>query len=190
MDRGAELVVVFETHATSLDNEAGLASGWFDVELSAAGEQQARALGERRRSDGLAMVFASDLARSVRTAEIAFQDRSLPIRRDARLRECDYGELTRHPASQIEARRAAHVTTPFPEGESYQQVVERVSAWLGEATREFAGRTVLVVGHRATFYALEHLINAVALAHAVAAPWQWQPGWTYQLRSTGRETDR
>jgi hypothetical protein len=25
------LVVLFETHATSLDNEAGLASGWFVV---------------------------------------------------------------------------------------------------------------------------------------------------------------
>jgi broad specificity phosphatase PhoE len=175
------LLVLFETHATSLDNEAGLASGWFDVALSPIGEEQARALGARRRDDDLAAVFCSDLARSVRTAEIAFRDRRLPIVRDARLRECDYGTLTRRPALELEQRRAAHIDTPFPDGESYHQVVERVSEWLGEARVAFAGRTVLVVGHRATFYALEHLITGVPLRQAVTAPWQWQPGWTYRV---------
>jgi bisphosphoglycerate-dependent phosphoglycerate mutase len=42
------LKLVFETHATSVDNEAGLASGWFDAALSAKGEAQARSLGARR----------------------------------------------------------------------------------------------------------------------------------------------
>jgi hypothetical protein len=42
---------------------------------------------------------------------------------------------------------------------------------------------VLVVGHRATFYALEHLINGVALHDAVLSAWHWQPGWLYQLTS-------
>src|SRR4029450_10868916 len=101
MPHEADLVVVFETHATSLDNEAGLASGWFDVALSATGEEQARTLGARRRGDNLAAVFCSDLLRSFRTAEIAFGDRALPIVRDARLRECHYGDLTRHPISEI-----------------------------------------------------------------------------------------
>jgi len=45
--RSADLVVVFESHATSRDNEDGLASGWFDVALSATGEEQARLLGAR-----------------------------------------------------------------------------------------------------------------------------------------------
>ena len=153
--------VVFETHATSLDNEAGLASGWFDVTLSEKGEVQARALGERRRADNLSAVFCSDLTRAVRTAEIAFADRSISIVRDARLRECDYGTLTRHAVSEIEAQRHLRVTTPFPGGESYQQVVDRVGAWLTEIAEAFAGQTVLVVGHRATFYALEHSLRGV-----------------------------
>jgi broad specificity phosphatase PhoE len=179
MTHAADVVVVFETHATSLDNEAGLASGWFDVALSVTGEAQARALGERRRDDDLAAVFCSDLIRAFRTAEIAFGDRALPIVRDARLRECDYGALTRHPASEIETRRALHVAAPFPNGESYEHVTTRVSAWLAEARARFAGRTVLVIGHRATFYALEHLLRHVPLREAVSSRWQWQPGWTY-----------
>jgi broad specificity phosphatase PhoE len=175
-----DLVLVFETHATSLDNEAGLASGWFDVALSPTGEKQARLLGARRRDDDFAAVFCSDLIRAFRTAEIAFGDHPLPIVRDARLRECDYGSLTRHPISEIEERRVLHVSTPVPNGESYEQVVERVSSWLTEATTTFAGRTVLMIGHRATFYALEHLIRRISLQEAMTSTWHWQPGWTYR----------
>jgi broad specificity phosphatase PhoE len=175
------LVILFETHATSLDNEAGLASGWFDVGLSARGEEQARALGARRRDDDLAAVHCSDLSRSFQTAEIAFRDRAVPIMCDARLRECNYGALTRRPVPEIDERRRTFLTTPFPDGESYQQVVDRVSAWLGETRATLAGRTVLVIGHRATFYSLEHLVNTVPLHDAVVSPWQWQPGWTFRV---------
>lgn len=176
------LRLVFETHATSLDNEAGLASGWFDVALSATGEEQARMLGARRREEPVAAVFCSDLSRSFRTAEIAFADRSLPIIRDARLRECNYGDLTRRPTSEIDQRRLLHLVDPFPNGESYQQVVDRVSDWLGEARQHVDAGTVIVVAHRATFYALEHLLNRTTLREAVTAPWRWQPGWTYHPR--------
>jgi broad specificity phosphatase PhoE len=178
------VTLVFETHATSLDNEAGLASGWFDVALSPTGEEQARRLGARRRDDHLAVVFCSDLTRSFRTAEIAFGDRSLPIMRDARLRECHYGDLTRRDTSEIEQRRLLHLEDPFPNGESYKQVVDRVSEWLGEAIRYAEAGTVLVIGHRAAFYALEHLLNDVPLHDAVTSPWRWQPGWAYRLRQT------
>ena len=182
MERETDVLLVFETHATSLDNEAGRASGWFDVALSATGEEQARMLGARRRHDDLAAVFCSDLARAIRTAEIAFKDRSFPILRDARLRECDYGILTRRPSLEVEGRRARHIATPFPNGESYQEVVERVSTWLTEITPTFAGQTVLVIGHRATFYALERLLRPVPLEEALTAAWHWQPGWTYRAR--------
>ena len=175
--------LVFETHATSVDNEAGLASGWFDAALSATGEAQARGLGARRRDDELLAVFCSDLTRSFRTAEIAFGDRPLSIVCDARLRECDYGDLTRRSASEIEERRPRHLVVPFPNGESYQQVVDRVSAWLDDAMRprQAEDGTVLVIGHRATFYALEHLLNGVTLHEAVTSYWTWQPGWTYRV---------
>jgi len=176
------LMLVFETHSTSVDNEAGLASGWFDAALSPTGEEQARMLGARRRDDQFAAIYCSDLTRSFRTAEIAFADRSLPIVRDARLRECHYGDLTRRPVSEIEQRRVRHIADPFPNGESYEHVVNRISDWLHEETARFHDGTVLVIGHRATFYALEHLLNRVTLHEAVTVPWAWQPGWTYHVR--------
>jgi broad specificity phosphatase PhoE len=180
------VTVIFETHATSHDNEAGLASGWFDVDLSAAGEAQARELGARRCADDLAAVYASDLRRAVRTAEIAFGDRGPSIVQDRRLRECDYGELTRQPGSMLDPRER-WIDTPFPGGESLRQVVARVAAWLDETRAAQAGATVLVIGHRATFYAFEHLLGRVPLHDAVTAPWAWQPGWVYPPRP--EETD-
>ena len=41
------ITIIFEAHATSKDNEAGLASGWNDVELSELGDRQAREMGKR-----------------------------------------------------------------------------------------------------------------------------------------------
>ena len=76
-------------------------------------------------------------------------------------------ELTRRPVCEIEADRALF-TTPFGDGKSYEQVVRRATAWLDDVVRDYARHTVLV--HRATFYALEHLVNAVPLRDAVLAP--------------------
>jgi broad specificity phosphatase PhoE len=174
------MILVFETHATSFDNEAGLASGWYDVDLSPAGEAQARALGERRRDEALAAIYSSDLRRAVRTAEIAFGDRGLPIVQDRRLRECDYGRLTRQPGAALDPREQ-YVDTPFPGGESLTQVVARVDDWLRDVREAHAGGTILAIGHRATFYAFEHLLGGVPLREAVTAPWTWQPGWVYEL---------
>ena len=100
--------------------------------------------------------------------------------RDARLREVNYGDLTRRPILEIDQRRPSHLVDPFPNGESYQPAADRVSEWLREAVRQYEPGTILVVGHRATFYALEHLLNGASLHKAVTSPWAWQPGWAYR----------
>src|SRR5436190_5938735 len=122
--------VVYETHSTSADNERGIATGWLPGELSTLGRDQARALGERRRNDGIAAVHVSDLRRALETAEIAFAGSGIPVRRDARLRECNYGELNGASVEQVAAVRRRHVDEPFPGGESYRQVVERTRAFV------------------------------------------------------------
>ena len=113
--------LIFETHSTSVDNEAGLASGWHDCPLSVTGETQAHELGERYGEIG--MVLCSDLQRSYRTAELGFAGRDVKVVRDRRLRECDYGEYTRYSTEKLNAIRAQHVDRPIPGGESYAQAV-------------------------------------------------------------------
>ena len=90
--------IVFETHQTTEDNDAGIATGWLPGRLSALGRRQAGELGGRRRLDGLAAVFSSDLHRAVETVDLAFPDAGRPpTLLDWRLRECDYGDLNGTP---------------------------------------------------------------------------------------------
>ena len=176
--------LIFETHATSLDNEAGLASGWHDVDLSERGTREAHELGGRYQDTTIDVVFTSDLWRAWRTAEIAFGDR-VAVVRDFRLRECDYGQWTRRPSAEVESQLAMHLVAPFPGGESYGDVVARVRACLEEVLAENEGQTILVVGHRATWFAFEHLLRRRPLAEVVTAPWRWQAGWRYDAPSLG-----
>lgn len=177
--------IVFETHSTSTDNEAAIATGWLDGRLSELGKRQAAELGARRRSDGVAAVFTSDLGRAVETAQIAFGGSGIPVHRDPRLRECDYGELNGGPASAIEEQRLQRVDEPFPGGESYRQAVERVRQFLSDLPGELEGKRILVIGHSATRWALEHLLNGVELEKLVAAQFQWQEGWEFTLDALG-----
>jgi 2,3-bisphosphoglycerate-dependent phosphoglycerate mutase len=175
------VTVVFETHATSTDNEQGIATGWNDGLLSEAGRLQARELGERRRADGIDAVLSSDLRRAVETASIAFADTGIPVRFDRRLRECDYGELTGMPRARLDVERVAHVDEPWPGGESWRQAVARVSGLLEELPRAFAGQRVVVIGHVATRWALDHRVNGVPLESLAAEEFVWRPGWEYVL---------
>jgi broad specificity phosphatase PhoE len=173
--------IVYETHSISVDNERGFATGWLDGQLSEQGKQLARELGERRRGDDVAAVFASDLGRAVETARIAFAGSGVPIYLDWRLRECNYGDLNGMPVAQLEACRARHVDEPFPGGESYRQVVERMRSFLGDVARTFDGTRIVVIGHAATRFALDHVLDGAALEDLVDAPFQWQEGWLYVL---------
>jgi broad specificity phosphatase PhoE len=169
----------FETHSTSVDNELGRASGHLDVDLSETGRVQAGELGARYASRALGVVYTSDLRRASAAAAIAFAARNLALVQDRRLRECDYGTWSGCSVQQLEPVRARFIDEPFPGGESYRDAVRRVEAFLNELDGN-AG-PVLLVGHRATWYALEHLLAKRDLAEVVASPWKWQPGWQYEL---------
>ena len=179
------VAVVFETHSTSVDNELGIATGWNEGELSEEGRRQARQLGERRRDDGIAVVFTSDLRRAVQTAEIAFAGSPLPIVRDRRLRECNYGALNGMPRARLDAERSLRIDEPYPGGESWGQAVERVSGFLHELSRSHEGERVLIIGHVATRWALDRVVDGVSLGTLVDAPFEWREGWEYTLHIDG-----
>jgi len=171
--------VVFETHSTSEHNEAGIATGWLGGALSATGRAQAVELGERRRDDGIEAVYASDLWRSIETAAIAFEDSGIPLHVDWRLRECDYGELTGMPRAVLDEQRVRRVDEPWPGGESWRDAVARVSSFLDEVR----GRRVLLIGHVATHWALEHRVHGRTLHELAAEEFDWKPGWEFALTS-------
>jgi 2,3-bisphosphoglycerate-dependent phosphoglycerate mutase len=175
------LELIFETHSISVDNERGIATGWHDGALSERGRALAAELGERHRAHPPLAVHTSDLGRAVETAEIAFAATGVPIVRDGRLRECDYGDLTGMPVERLVAERVAHIDVAFPGGESYRDVVVRVEGFLADLRERYAEGVLVAIGHSATHYALDLLLNAVPLESSIVAPFAWQPGWAYLL---------
>ena len=173
--------VVFETHSTTVDNEQGRATGWLSGQLSAQGQLQARQLGQRREDDGITAVFSSDLARAAQTASIAFGQSAVPVLLDWRLRECDYGLRNGMPASELHAGRLEHLDRPYPGGESWRQAVHRVSRFLTDLPLRWNGCRVLVVGHVATRWGLDHFVGGVPLEKLAREDFAWQEGWEYRI---------
>jgi alpha-ribazole phosphatase/probable phosphoglycerate mutase len=173
--------IVFETHSVTEDNERGIGTGWHPGRLSEKGRLLARELGKRRHNDRIQVVFTSDLRRAVETAEIAFGDTPIPILHDWRLRECDYGERNGTMRNELERSRAEHLDQPYPAGESWRQATGRVRHFLDDLGVRWKSSRVLVIGHIATRWGLEHYLNGVPLEQLARAPFTWQPGWEYTL---------
>jgi broad specificity phosphatase PhoE len=173
--------LVYETHAPTTDNEQGIATGWLQGELSERGREEARKLGTRRLDDGIAAVFTSDLRRAIETSEIAFAGSGIPMHQDERLRECNYGDLNGGPATEVAATKLGRIDVPFPNGESYLDVVARTREFLADLLRDHDGKRTVVIAHSANRWAIEHLLHGTPLAALIEEPFQWQPGWEYVL---------
>jgi|SRR5579863_719139 len=183
------LILFYSPHMTSVDNEARRASGHADVPLTPLGRQQAQELGQHYTAEVLDAIFHSDLQRASTTTQIAFSGRDLPLVPDSRLRECDYGDLTQYPTAQIDEEFPRRILEPFPHGESLLMVVQRVGAFLREVLQEYDGKTIVVIGHRATRYGIEYWCGDTSLEEIVRTPWQWReiPIWRYELHAHNLE---
>jgi broad specificity phosphatase PhoE len=174
--------IVFETHSVTVDNEQGHATGWLPGELSQRGRALAAELGRRRADDGIAAVFSSDLARAAQTASVAFGASQVPLLLDWLLRECDYGRHNGMPAAAMHRGRRAHLDDPYPGGESWRQAVARVGRFLADLPLRWDGQRVLVIGHVATRWGLEHHVNGMMLEDLAGQDFAWRAGWEYRLR--------
>lgn len=174
------ITLIFEAHGTTFDNEAHLSSGHNDVALSPLGIQQSKEMGERYKDNHFDVIFTSDLDRAIKSAEIGFGDK-FPIIKDARLRECDYGDFTQAPSEEVDKEKPSRIDIPFPDGESYMQTTARMKSFLEDLLKNYDGKKVMIIGHRATQYGIENLVNGIPLEQLIATKFKWQPGWEYKF---------
>lgn len=171
-------------HGTTVDNEQHISSGWKDAELSELGIEQGKKLGELVKDRKFDVVFCSDTKRALVTAQLAFEDR-VPIITDARLRECNYGELNGASSDIVEPMQESNFSRKFPAGESYDDVKERVADFLKFLKTNYDGKSVALVSHKAPQLALDVLLKNKTWEQALAEDWRktksWQPGWEYIL---------
>jgi len=136
-------------------NREGRWQGQTNTSLNERGREQARALAAQLGDEDIVAVYASDLDRAVETAEIvAAACGGLPVHRDPRLRELEFGDWEGLTTAEIEVRFPDEVArwradggAAGSNGESYAQMGERVVAALEEIAAAHAGETVLVILH-------------------------------------------
>lgn len=175
--------ITYFCHGTTTDNEAHVSSGWKDAELSGLGVQQSIELREQTKDMHFDIVFCSDLQRAHHSAKLSWEG-IYEIVPDARLRECNYGELNGASSDIVEPMQEDEcIEKPFPNGESYEDVKERVADFLEFLKANYDGKHVALVSHKAPQLALEVLLNGKTWLEALAADWRksksWQPGWGY-----------
>ena len=76
---------------------------------------------------------------------------------------------------------ARYLTEPYPGGESWQQAVDRVAGFLRDLPSRWSGQRVLIIGHVATRWALDLLVDGRSLTELSGADFGWREGWEYQL---------
>ncbi len=151
--------------------------GQADPDLGVPGEEQAKRLADEltAMTGGACFdaIYSSDLRRAVRTAEIVAESCGTTVNSKRWLREMDVGlweglsweeAKQNHPAEHL-ARERDVVGQPFPEGESFKALQERVlPRFLRLISESLAAghRRVLVVGHKG--------VNRVLLAHFLGLP--------------------
>ena len=173
--------LIYFVHGTTYDNASKKCSGWKQVELNELGKEQAKNLGKINSDIKFDVIFTSDLIRAIDSANIAFPN-VLKIQ-DKRLRECNYGTLDGEDKNLIIYKE--HIDKPFPNGESLKDVEARVRSFIDDVLKNYKGKTIGIVAHRAPQLALEVITKNITWQQANENDWRktenWQPGWKYNI---------
>jgi 2,3-bisphosphoglycerate-dependent phosphoglycerate mutase len=172
--------LVLIRHGESQWNLENRFTGWVDVPLTAKGEEEARAAGEKLRTFQFDCAFTSVLMRAQDTLRIVLEtigQTAIPIKEDVALNERMYGELQglnkaetakKYGDEQVKIWRRSFDVPP-PGGESLKDTAARVLPYYESQIHPelLAKKNVLVVAHgnslRSLVMHLEHLSREAVL---------------------------
>jgi broad specificity phosphatase PhoE len=146
-------IILLARHGQSDWNRERRWQGYADRPLTAEGKAQARALAERLDDIALDGIYSSDLERARATAETVAARRGLVVQQRADLREVDVGSwsgLTRDDAKERypdDFARWLDGGTGWPDGETYEEMSNRVLGAIADIVAEHPDDRVLVVSH-------------------------------------------
>lgn len=142
-------------HGRTEWNEKGLIQGHKESALTPLGEEQARNLAQELRHIHFDAIFASDLLRAKRTAEIVALERKLVVETIHVLRERTYGKYEGKPYAAMRAFDEYYDTlsdelkfSHKTEGvESDEEMVTRFITFIREVAVIYAKKTFLIISH-------------------------------------------
>lgn len=165
-------------HGESAWNVKHLYTGQQDVPLSELGELQAGRVAEKWGAMEFEALYASPLKRAYATARPLALAKKMPLRVDERLAEIHHGAWEGSPAAVIREQYAeeylAWRTEPhrmkMPDGESLDDVAQRVGTFLSDLYAEHADGNILIVTHDAVLRVIILQTLHLGLEHF----WRWR----------------
>jgi broad specificity phosphatase PhoE len=145
--------ILLARHGQSDWNAERRWQGHADRSLTERGWAQARALAERLAEFDLDAIYSSDLRRAHDTATVVAESQGLKVRQDPKLREVDVGSwsgLTRDEARvrfPAAYERWLNGEQGWTDGETYEDMTERVLDALWDIARANDSGRVLIVSH-------------------------------------------
>lgn len=128
-------------HGETVDNVAKIMQGQRPGKLNATGVQQIEELAETLRDVHFDVVVSSDLQRSYDSAMILAAERAMNVIATPLLRERDWGDFTGRYILDLKG-------LPMPDNvEKMDDLLKRARAFLDWVGENYAGQTVLAVGH-------------------------------------------
>ena len=164
--------ILLARHGETDWNREGRFQGWADPPLNATGRAQAVDLSVQLMAEELAAVYSSPLRRAYETAEVVAASRGLePVTVDA-LREVDVGSWSGLSRAEIEQRfpeqyaRWLDYGQGWEDGETCEQMVDRVVGALQELAEGRDGERILAVTHGGPMRAASAFADRVSYAEA------------------------
>lgn len=157
-------------HGRVADGHTHRYHGHNDIHLSPQGVRQLEQLATQLSPLPLAAVYASDLARAFKGAEILCRGRNLTPQAIPEFREVHFGvwegltleEIARQYPEELKGRLQDLANYRIPGGESLMDVRRRVLPRLEQILRQHPGQAVALVAHAG--------INRVILSEALGLP--------------------
>jgi broad specificity phosphatase PhoE len=152
--------ILLARHGESDWNRTRRWQGHADRPLTDLGRRQARELAARLASTELDAVYSSDLKRARETAEIVASGRGLAVHELPALREVDVGSwsgLTRDEAAERfpdAYKRWEEGGEGWDDGETYEQLGDRIIGAVKRIAADHPGERVLVVTHGGSIRAI------------------------------------
>ncbi len=152
-------------HSETDWNRERKVQGRVDIPLNEAGVQLAKATREALKEIPFDLVYTSPLKRARQTAELIAGSFPGEIRSDERLIEMNFGEYegwsvlgeeTPEKANFLKFFKNPEAFVPAPEGESFENLIERMGAFIQELFTDdkLEDKNILIVSHGAAINAL------------------------------------
>ena len=147
--------VIITRHGETEWNASAIHQGQLDSPLTPLGIAQAKALGRALQGTPCDALYASDLGRTMHTAEIISSFLDSPVIPVTGLREINYGILQGHTLKEFQNRYPKYYEGhlrrdpdfALPEAESYRQFYMRSIGCFNEIATRHPGQTIMVVTH-------------------------------------------